>query len=198
MLTLPLHSIFFPHVTHGFGLLFQGGVRIYCCTNVVLSRIFEDGLRLSKEQIKKLDVFFLDGKPVDEPEKAIVPTGSRLALAAGLPGIAGLAMRSGSPLAGLRPGITYMEQQSGTITPDVDGWIDLALFSLALGRLDAHFCKLGFVVSADRLSPMLRPSLGQLAVIDGKETSLDECRRLVANLPPGSFVKVQADFSKET
>ncbi len=145
------HALRLDQASPAWGLIMQAGVGLDCTIGVPLSTLLQNELGLSPEQIGRLDVTLLDGQPVDDRNKALVENGSRLALAAGLPGIAGLAMKSGSAVRALRGGITHRATAAtgaaGIPPSPRPGRITLALFSLALSMLAAHFLARGVLAS---------------------------------------------------
>lgn len=189
------HSMYVPKGGNGWTLLMQHGVRVDCATGLPLADLLRE-LELSEEQISRVDVLLLNGKPVDSPRTAIVPSGARLALAAGLPGIAGLAMKSNSAVRGLRPGITHLEQNAGSAPPvPGPGHIELALFSLALPLLAAHFLQRGVTLVCADLLRFLRPALADPCLFDGEPLSLQQVRQRLAGLAPDALIFFSARVS---
>lgn len=188
------HTLLIPNAGEGLGLILQAGALVDCLTWLPLTRLLDEEFMLDKKSLSQLDVFFLDGKPVDDPDSALVPDGSRLALAGGLPGIAGLAMRKGSALAGLRPGITFIQEDFDPREP-TPGRLEIALFSLALRLVSGHFLKRGVLVDAGRLLPYLRPALAGDITVDGRNLSLDDGRAFVAGLRKDSLILLRADVA---
>lgn len=189
------HSMHVPKGGSGWTLLLQHGVRVDCVTGLPLADLLRE-LDLSEEQISRVDVLLLDGKPVDSPRTAIVPCGARLALAAGLPGIAGLAMKSNSAVRGLRPGITHLEQDTGSAPPvPGPGHIELALFSLALPLLAAHFLQRGVTLACADLLRFLRPALADPCLFDDEPLSPEQVRQKLAGLAPDTLIFFSAQVS---
>ncbi|MDL2207906.1 hypothetical protein LJB82_04210, partial [Desulfovibrio sp. OttesenSCG-928-M16] len=189
----PSARMHIPLAASGLGLLLQGGVGVACLTGIPLERLLTEELDLDPELRAKLDVYLLDGKPVDDPQKALVRDGSRLGLAAGLPGIAGLAMRSGSALAGLRPDITHRagEYKDEPIRP---GQIELVLFSLALPLLAPLVLARGALVTVRQLLPYLRPALLDSCFINEQGMTLDESRKLLAAMGQHDVILLTASM----
>ena len=131
-------------------LILQSGVLLPCRTGICLHTLFANDLAVPPEVLERITVFFLDGKPVDTLETAFAHEGCRIALAAGLPGAAGLAMRLGSPLAGLRPGITHLDTAHEAVQER--SYITLALFSLGIPMLAPHFLAQGVYVTPAQLA----------------------------------------------
>jgi hypothetical protein len=67
-----------------------------------------DQYGLSPEYLdKSIQTVFLDGKAVDDIDSAMLSSGSRLALSASMPGLAGATLRKGGFFAGLRSQISF-------------------------------------------------------------------------------------------
>lgn len=182
----------------GFGLMLQSGVQIRCTTGIPLMRLLTEELGLSAAQVKKLDVFLLDGRPVDTPNESIVPSGARLALAAGLPGIAGLAMKSNSAVRGLRPGITHgaRDADKAEAKPEA-GAIELVLYSLALKYLAGHFLAAGLFVPVKKLLELLQTGLHGEYSLGGVPLELPAAIKKLSCLAPESPVFFRADIQTD-
>lgn len=125
-------------------LLMQSGVGVACTVGIPVGKLLETELGLGKENLAAIDTILLDGMPVDNTTTAVVPDKARLALAAGLPGIAGLALKQGSAVRALRGGITHT---GSTSAEPGRGRIILSLYSLVIESLGAHFLARGVIVS---------------------------------------------------
>lgn len=129
-------------------LIMQSGVGIGCTVGITAEAFLAKEMGLSPEQIDGVEALFLDGTPVDDFATAIVPDGARVALAAGLPGIAGLAMKKDSGVKVLRATITHFEDREEDPRP---GGVTLILYSLLIPALAGHFLGRGVVVTAGQL-----------------------------------------------
>lgn len=129
-------------------LIMQSGVGVSCTVGVPVADFLAGELAIPADEAAKIDVILLDGMPVDEPAVAIVPDRARLALAAGLPGIAGLAMKSGSAVRALRGGITHVAAGQPNPAP---GCVTLSLYSLVIPLLADHFLRRGVLVTASQI-----------------------------------------------
>jgi hypothetical protein len=99
---------------------------------------------------EKLQTVFLDGRPVDDFDRALVRPGAILALSGAMPGLAGATLRRGGYYARLREGITH----GGT--EDVgkkggEGMVVVKLFNRPLADLTGTFASLPLLVPADAL-----------------------------------------------
>ena len=184
------------NASQGFSLLLQSGVEISCTVNLPLMQLLQQEFKLSQGQIDALDVFLLDGKPVDSPKETIVPDGSRLALAAGLPGIAGLAMKSNSAVKGLRPGITHgVLDATGTPSSPAHGSMELVLYSLALKNLAGHFLASGFTLKTAKALEALETGLQGDFTINGQTLDRAGALRFLASLPAESSIYLTASIA---
>lgn len=140
----PARPVHIPRASDSWKLIMQSGVGLPATVGLPLSDFFDSELELTAQDQTAIEALVLDGMPVDDPSAAVIEDGARLALAAGLPGIAGLSMKKNSAVRALRGGITY--QNRADINPR-NGRITLALYSLVLPALGGHFLKKGILVS---------------------------------------------------
>jgi len=148
-LTVPADRIacFFPLLQKGFEL----GVLVGCPIRALL----RDGLGLTDEYIEtKIQTIFLDGKPVDDIDTALVRDGATLALAPAMPGLMGAMLRRGGYYAPMRSGITH----HGDAAPRGigEGRITMKLFGMALRELGPQLLERGIEVDAGDLARIVR------------------------------------------
>lgn len=176
-------------------ILLVGGVTIKCRVGIPIKELLEEEFGLDEETVERgIETLFLNGKPVDDLAATIMPDGGRLALAAGLPGIAGLAMKRGSAVRGLRPGLTITEKQ--TATP-AEGQITMALFSLLLPALSGHFLKRGVWIKVEQALDKLKKSLEheQHFLWNGRATPSVQVQDELAALPANQLVRLKMSSS---
>jgi hypothetical protein len=93
---------------HVFKALLQRGVGIAEGAGTTVRGFLEDVLGIDAAYIEeRLQTVFLDGRPVDDLDGAIVRPGAVLALSGAMPGLAGATMRKGGYYARMREGITH-------------------------------------------------------------------------------------------
>jgi hypothetical protein len=92
----------------------------------------------------RISTVFLDGKPVDDLDTALVRDGATLALSAALPGLVGATLRCGGAYAALRSSITYVP--GADHAPEASGSVVFKLFNLLQRDLGALFLQRGIVV----------------------------------------------------
>lgn len=129
-----------------FYLLCQEGLRVPVQTGCSIKDLLCGELGLPPGYLQgRIQTLFLDGRPVDDPERALVREGSTLALSAALPGLAGATLRRGGYLGLLRDSLTYREER-----PDVtrkDGVITIKIFNLLLKEVGPILFERGVLFS---------------------------------------------------
>lgn len=146
-------------------LLMQSGVELACTVGQSAASLLTGEMAISEDTLAKIEAVLLDGLPLDDIDAAIIPENARLALAAGLPGIAGLAMKRGSAVRALRAGIGLPAQTAADPRP---GRITLCLYGLAIDILAADFLARGVLVTAAQLRRYARFAQGDRAVCAGE------------------------------
>jgi hypothetical protein len=99
---------------------------------------------------ERISTIFLNGKPVDNIDSAIITDRSVLALSSAMPGLVGATMRRRGFYAALRSSITYQGEawQGG----QEEGFIKVKLFNLLLRDAGPTFLRRGIVLPAGRFS----------------------------------------------
>jgi hypothetical protein len=151
--------------------LLQRGVRVEVRVGGPLRTLLEDQFGLNPEYLKeRIKTVFLDGKPVDDWDTALVHDGSVLALSAAMPGLAGATLRRGGFFAGMRSQITHRDKES-PISPE-EGWVMVKLFNLLIPELGPLFLQRGILLSREEFAE-LRKSLPDDFRREGEEKGLD-------------------------
>lgn len=145
-------ACFFPLLQKGFAL----GVLAGCPIGAFL----RDGLGLTDEYIEaRIQTVFLDGKPVDDIDTALIRDGSTLALAPAMPGLMGAMLRRGGYYAPMRSGITH---HSDAAPQGIgQGRIVMKLFGMALRELGPQLLERGIGVDAGDLAQIVRDLPGE-------------------------------------
>ncbi len=137
---------FFLFVQHGFQLDTSVGcsVRTLLCETFGLSTEFV---------VDRITTIFLDGRPVDDIETAILQDGMTLSLSAAMPGLVGATMRRGGFYSALRDSISY--RQTGTSGGRSQGRIRIKLLNLLMHELGPEFLRIGVLVQGAELQEFL-------------------------------------------
>jgi hypothetical protein len=137
----------------GLFLLLQNDFFIEASVGCTIENFFIRQLGLSADFVQaRIQGIFLDGKPADDIETAIIRDGARLTLSGTMPGLAGIALRRG-PLAVFRLGITH--QETGDYCHAGQGIIQLKLLNLLMKDLGPDFLKQGIYINSSELAGYL-------------------------------------------
>jgi hypothetical protein len=111
-------------------------------------------LGLSVEYVnERISTVFLDGKPVDDIDSAIVREGSTLALSSAMPGLVGATMRRKGFYASFRNAITHREE--GERSPEKEGLFRVKLFNLLMAELGPLFLERGIYLKSGEVEEFL-------------------------------------------
>lgn len=129
--------IFFQLLEQGFIVKGQIGcsVKEFLCGNMLIEQEYLDG---------RIQTIFLNGKPVDNVDAAIVKDGSSISLSAAMPGLVGATMRRGGALAGMRSGISHVPAQNSS--GSYEGKVTIKFFNLILRELGPDFLNRGIII----------------------------------------------------
>ena len=133
----------------GLYLLLQKGFFIDARVGCTIRDFFLGQLGLDPEYIEtRIPGIFLDGKPADHIDTAIVRDGSCLTLSGTMPGLAGMALRRG-PLAVFRHSITHRE--TGDYCYAGKGYVHLKLLNLLMGEMGPDLLRKGLYLDSSDL-----------------------------------------------
>lgn len=148
----PDYSLLFP--------LLQKGVSVKVRVGCSIKNLLCDQFRLETDYLaERIKTIFLDGKPVDDVETAVVKDGSTVALSAAMPGLVGATFRRGGVLAAFRSGITH---QGDAAAADHDddahqvGTVTIKLFNLLVGELGPVFLNAGIWITSQDVASLLK------------------------------------------
>lgn len=102
----------------------------------------------------RIQTIFLNGHVVDDPDLAVVPPGSTIALSAAMPGIAGAMLRKKSRYAPMRRELSYPSHRRSP-KEQVEGDVVLKLFNLLQQELGPRFLRRGIRISGGALRELL-------------------------------------------
>jgi hypothetical protein len=137
---------FFPLCQQGFLVRVpgSGNIRTILCRHLGLNQDYLEG---------RIQTIFLNGKPVDEIDAAIVSHGDTLALSAAMPGLVGATMRRGGYFAGLRANISHRDQDQAVQGGEC--LVKLKLFNLLTEELGPFFLQKGIWIKGAALQKFL-------------------------------------------
>jgi len=126
----------------------------------------------------RVQTIFLDGKPVDDANSAIVKSGSHIALSGAMPGLAGAILRKGGFYASMRSEISNREKVKAERLKE--GVVFFKLFNLLLKDLGPHFLGRGLWIKGYDLERFFQKQSDDFwtgfcsAKLDGKDLFLEE------------------------
>lgn len=134
-----------------FLMILQDGVRVKVDAGRSVTEFLCDEMGLDRKYVMdSIQTVFLDGKPVDNLDSALISDGACLTLSAGMPGLVGATLRRGSILSSFRKSITYRE--SGNDRESREGYVQVKLFNLMMRQLGPVFLRRGIYVKTSVLS----------------------------------------------
>ena len=131
-------------------MLLQNGFMVKVRTGLSVGQFFSVQLNLAPEYIAhRISTVFLDGKPVDDIDAALLRDNATLALSGAMPGLAGAVMQRGSIYASFRDTISYRDdEKNGISSPREEGMIRLKLFNLVMKDLGPGFLEKGIYLDS--------------------------------------------------
>jgi hypothetical protein len=140
-------SQFFPLLQQGFMVQLPacGSLRTVLCGYLGLSQEYLEG---------RIQTIFLNGRPVDNMDVAMVGDGDTLALSAAMPGLVGATMRRGGFFASLRSGISHGAQDEMSAGGECQ--VKLKLFNLLTDELGPLFLAQGIWINQEVLAAFLK------------------------------------------
>lgn len=134
--------------------LFVTGVKMPLSRAMSVNCWLTQELGLDPEYVaREIGAAFLDGRPLDDFDTAELRPGATLALGAAVPGLVGISLNRGSPLACFRHDISQATAGKGREAgKESAGMVCLKLFNFPARALAAGLVSRGVVVTADVLS----------------------------------------------
>ena len=125
-----------------FSALIRAGFGMKAQTGCSVKQLLCDQLGLPEDYYdERIQTLFLNNKPVDDPETAIVKDNATLALSAAMPGLVGATFRKGGQYSWMRNSISHPD--NADTTAEASGWVTVKLFNLILKELGPFFLKRG-------------------------------------------------------
>lgn len=136
-------SIFFQLLENGFIVKEKVGcsVKDLLCNRMLIEQDYLNN---------RIQTIFLNGKPVDDVNSAIVKDGSAISLSAAMPGLAGAMMRRGGALASMRSGISHVPAETGA--DSYEGKVTIKFFNLISKELGPEFLNRGIIIEGKTFS----------------------------------------------
>ena len=129
----------------------ETSIRAFLCEELGLSSRYVDD---------KISTVFLDGKPVDHIDSALIREGVTLALSSSMPGLVGATMRRGGYYSPLRNSITHMENH--TLRPGRELVFRVKLFNTLIASLGPRFLERGVCLPVHEMIEVLSERFADL------------------------------------
>lgn len=146
VITSELLPRFFKLLEQGFLVTTQAGCSIkdLLCEQLGIEEEYLD---------KRIQTLFLNGKAVDNVEKAYLQNDATLALSAAMPGLVGATLRKGGTYAAMRNTISYASKTSSKGRGEARA--KLKLFNMVLKELGPIFLENGVWIRKDKFNEFL-------------------------------------------
>jgi hypothetical protein len=160
--------------------IFQQGVWVRGVLGCSIRSFLNTCVKLDDDYIdRRIQTFFLNHKPVDNIDSAVVQNQDTLALSTAMPGLLGAMLRKGSYYAAMRRSISQQEEKQ-TATAQ-EGLVRLRLFNFLIKEIGPNLLKQGVWVEEDHL----RPCLDYIAIrfrSQGLDIKVDEEHKKIEEL----------------
>jgi hypothetical protein len=176
-----------------FGSVLQQGVGVPFKPGCSLTALLTEQLGVDPDYIdNRIKTAFLNGRPVDDYDTAIVSDKAVLALSAAMPGLVGATFRSGGILSVFRSGISF-QNTDDAVQVKTQGAITLKLFNLLVREMGPGILERGVQVALSILEEAVKKislsDVAQKIEQNGKkltpkqfETFLEQNRTTTINL----------------
>lgn len=180
-----------------FSIVLQQGFFVRARMGASLKSFLCDQFGISSRYLSnRIKTFFLNGKPVDDIETAIITDGSTLAMSAAMPGLVGAAFRSGGVLSPFRSSISFKNEDPGTVRAK-NGSVRLKLFNLLVPEMGPVFLERGIWVDTCVLDALFKTrevdfqNAFRAVILDGARIGTDFSRMLDRDKGGPGFIYVR-------
>ncbi len=164
-----------PSVLPLFNDLLQSGFMVNTKSGNSIEKFLCDQIGIDPDYIKeRIKTVFLDSRPVDKLDTALLHNGSKLTLSGGMPGLVGMTLGRGSILASFRSSITY-RGDAGVIEGG-NASVNIKLFNIVMKDLGGIFLSHGINVMRSAMTDLVGQVQGNVMGIklDGNAIELDK------------------------
>jgi hypothetical protein len=158
---IKLHLLVTPSALPLFTPLLEKGVVISGSTGCTLRNFLCTQLGIADDYLdQRIQTLFLNARPVDDVDKAVVTNGSTLALSAAMPGLLGATMRKGGRYAAFRKDISQEADACGIC--EAPGRVTVKMFNLVADEIGHQLFQTGVEISGDDLRRIAERHSGEL------------------------------------
>lgn len=158
--------------------LLEKGVVLPATTGCTLREFLCGQLGLSQAYLdQRIQTLFLDARPVDDVDTAVIRDGCTLALSAAMPGLLGATMRKGGRYAAFRRDIS--QQSDAKRAGAASGRVTVKAFNMVARELGGQLLERGVEIHGRALQQIVErihavsPGAVVKARLDGQETTVD-------------------------
>lgn len=176
-----------------FSQVLTKGVRCGACLPCGLKELLCEQIGLPPAYVDdRVQTVFLNGKPVDDLDTAVVVSNDSVALSAAMPGLIGAILRKDGYYAAMRREITHSGECAATGTGD--GFVTVKLFNLTVREVGPLLLEYGIWLAPSELGDLLHDGAEALqgacqkVTLDGNDTPLAS---LPEKLSAAEFVFLQ-------
>jgi hypothetical protein len=141
-----------------FFLLLQQGVTVKAGVGCSVRMFLDKEMGVTPDILKQIQSIFLDGRPVDDIDSAVVKNGSLLAVSAAMPGLVGATLRRGGVYSSFRSTITYRETDGQYVQGE--GFVQVKIFNLLMKTLGPALLRRGVFEKSTELMMFLKGQSG--------------------------------------
>jgi hypothetical protein len=158
--------------------LLEKGVVLSAVTGCTLREFLCGQLGLSQAYLdQRIQTLFLDARPVDDVDAAVVQDGCTLALSAAMPGLLGATMRKGGRYAAFRRDISQQSDEKRAV--EKSGRVTVKMFNMVARELGGRILEKGVEIHgrdlqqiAERIHAVSSGAVVE-ARLDGQKTAVD-------------------------
>ncbi len=157
-----------------FNDLLQSGFMVNTKNGESIEEFLCDQIGIEPNYItERMKTVFLDSRPVDKLDTAVLRDGSKLTLSGGMPGLVGMTLGRGSILASFRSSITYRGDDDAKEGGNAS--VNIKLFNIVMKDLGGIFLKYGINVKRAAMADLVEQIKGNVMGIklDGNAIELD-------------------------
>lgn len=166
----------------GFYQILQAGFMVKALVGCSIKNFLTQQLGISSEYItERIQSIFLEGRPVDDMDSAMIHDGSHLSLSAAMPGLVGATLRRGGVYGAFRSSITYSE--SSPHCENTEGCVHLKFFNLLMRELGPDLLKKGIYLKSSGMADFLSGQALEFwqgckeILLNGKPVSRDQLEK---------------------
>lgn len=178
--------------------IMQRGFLVTAWLPCTVGNLLHEQFGVDREYISdRITTIFLDGKPIDNPDEALVSDQSTIALSAAMPGVVGASLRRGSFYAAMRDAVTYTETE--VPSESLAGVVRVKIFNLLLSELGPGFLKRGIIMTPPDLSDFILQhpeTIRQGSIVNARNGQAVDPSSLIEadRFNKGDIIKLSVEF----